>query len=255
MLWQDDSVTRSDRHQYLIRLGYDGSRFFGVPPQKEQPTVALALRERLEKAAGQRARALCFTARTDRGVHAVENYATCWFIDPLDAKQFESAIAIDRDDGLHRVEAFPVDIHVHARNVSAGKWYRYRIRTDGKADDRALHIEGSLNWELMQQMANCFQGTHDFSAYRYRCSSPNTVKTLSRVELVEVEGLIDIHFEGDGFLRWMIRKLVGTIVAVGQGVFTMDEAVKLLESGKSYGAPRAVDACGLTLMAIRRRSD
>ena len=49
---------RSDRHQYLIRLGYDGSRFYGVPPQKGQPTVADALRTRLETAAGQRARAL-----------------------------------------------------------------------------------------------------------------------------------------------------------------------------------------------------
>jgi tRNA pseudouridine38-40 synthase len=189
----------------------------------------------LEQAAGQRARALCFTARTDRGVHAVENYATCWFVKPLDIVAFESAVSADREDGLVNVIAIPVDVHVHARNVSAGKWYRYRIRTDGQVDPRALSVEGVLDWEAMQKMASHFEGTHDFSAYRYRCSSPNTVKTLMRVELVRGEGFFDIHFEGDGFLRWMIRKLVGTILAVGEGSFSSAE-----------------DACGLTLMAVRR---
>ena len=246
---------RSDRHQYLIRLGYDGSRFYGVPPQKGQPTVADALRTRLETAAGQRARALCFTARTDRGVHARENFATCWFLDPFDAAKFEQAVSADRDDGLHAVTASSVDIHVHARNISAGKWYRYRIRTDGRADDRALAVEGTLDMSAMKKMADGFCGTHDFSAYRYRCSSPNTVKTLSRVEMVEKDGVIEIHFEGDAFLRWMIRKLVGTIIAVGEGRYSVEEAVHLLDSAATYGAPRAVDACGLTLMAIRRKSD
>ena len=246
---------RPNRLQYLIRMGYDGARFYGVPPQKQSPTVAETLRARLEAAAGQRARALCFTARTDRGVHAVENYATCWFLAPLDAAAFESAVAEDRDDGLMNVHAEAVDVHVHARNVSAGKWYRYRLRTDGQQDERAVHIDGDLDWQAMQEMARNFEGTHDFSAYRYRCSSPNTIKTLSRVELVKLEGVIEIHFEGDGFLRWMIRKLVATLVAVGQRTFSIDEAVGLLQSGATYGAPRSVDACGLTLMAIRRRMD
>ena len=246
---------RLDRHQYLIRLGYDGARFYGVPPQKGFPTVTDALKERLESAAGQRARALCFTARTDRGVHAYENYATCWFVDPFDAAAFEAAVAVERDDGLNPVEALSVDVHVHARNVSAGKWYRYRIRTDGEPDERALPVDEPLNLQAMKEMASHFEGTHDFSAFRYRCSSPNTVKTLSRVEIVLNDGVIEVHFEGDAFLRWMIRKLVGTLIEVGQGRFSIEAAVDLLGAGVSYGAPRAVDACGLTLMAIRRRSE
>ena len=83
---------------------------------------------------------------------------------------------------------------------------------------------------------------------------------LSRLSLEVVFGLAKLDAclfcdEGDGFLRWMIRKLVGTIIAVGQGRFALEEAVELLASGRGYGAPRAVDACGLTLMAIRRKSD
>ncbi len=246
---------RPDRHQYLIRLGYDGSRFYGVPPQKAFPTVAVALRARLEDAAQQRARALCFTARTDRGVHAKENYATCWFVEPFSPESFQQAVSVERDDGLLDVQAIPVDVNVHARNIGVGKWYRYRLRTDGVADPCALVLDEALDWEAMVAMAEVFVGTHDFSAYRYRCSSPNTEKTLHRVELVQGQDCIEVHFEGDGFLRWMIRKLVGTIVAAGQGRFHTEEAIQLLQSGVSYGAPRAVDACGLTLMAIHRHAE
>lgn len=248
-------MIRRDRHQYLVQMGYDGARFFGVPPQRHGPTVASALMVRLHEAAGQRARALCFTARTDRGVHAVENYATCWFVDPFDAAAFESAVAVQRDDGLIDVRAISVDPHVHARNVSQGKWYRYRIRVDGEPDDRALLIEESLDVSAMRTLAEQFVGTHDFSAYRYRCSSPNTIKTLSRVEIISTDGVLEVHFEGDGFLRWMIRKLVGAIIEAGRGQFSVDEAIALLKSGKSYGAPRAVSPVGLTLMAIHRHKE
>ena len=246
---------RRDRHQYLVRMGYDGARFFGVPPQRHGPTVASALMIRLEEAAGQRARALCFTARTDRGVHAIENYATCWFVDPLDAARFEAAVSTERDDGLIDVQAIAVDVNVHARNVSQGKWYRYRIRVDGVEDARALKVVEPLDVAAMEALAAQFEGTHDFSAYRYRCSSPNTVKTLTRVEIVPKEGVLEIHFEGDGFLRWMIRKLVGALIEVGLGRFTVEEGVALLNAGKSYGAPKAVSAQGLTLMAVRRSAE
>jgi tRNA pseudouridine38-40 synthase len=248
-------MIRKDRNQYLVKMGYDGARFFGVPPQQHGPTVASALTCRLEDAAGQRARALCFTARTDRGVHALENYATCWFVDPFDATGFERAMAVERDDGLTAVEAIPVDPHVHARNVSQGKWYRYRIRIDGREDDRALGIVDPLDVSAMGQMAAQFVGTHNFSAYRYRCSSPNTIKTLTRVEIIPKDGVLEIHFEGDGFLRWMIRKLVGTMIEVGLGQFSVEDGVALLKAGKSYGAPKAVAPAGLTLMAIRRKEE
>ena len=104
-------MARLDRLQYLISFGYDGSRFYGVPNQPGLPTVGVTLRERLEAASGQRARALNFTARTDRGVHAVENLATCYFLPPMDEAAFEAAVAQDRPDGLERVVATRADFH------------------------------------------------------------------------------------------------------------------------------------------------
>ena len=248
-------MARTDRLQYLIRLGYDGSRFYGVPNQPGHPTVSVALRERLEHAAGQRARALNFTARTDRGVHAIENLATCWFLPPFDTAVFESAVSVDRPDGLINVVAKSTDFHTHARNVGRGKWYQYRLRLDDEQDERAWTIAEPLRVDAMHRLAEAFVGEHDFSAYSYKCSSPNTVKTVTRVDLtVDSSGLV-VDIEGNGFLRHMVRKMVATLVAVGANEFELDEALTLLASGAPRGTPRAAPAHGLTLMAIRRRSE
>ncbi len=248
-------MARLDRLQYLIRLGYDGSLFYGVPNQPGHPTVSVALRERLEKAAGQRARALNFTARTDRGVHALENIATCWFLPPFNASDFEAAVAVDRSDGLVNVVAEPTDFHTHARNVSRGKWYRYRLRTNGDSDPKAWGIPMPTAIDPMKQLAAAFVGEHDFSAFRYKCSSPNTVKRIHSVELTEDSEGIIIDIEGNGFLRHMVRKMVSTLVAVGAGEFELATALALLAQGAPRGTPRSVPPHGLTLMAIRRRQD
>ena len=247
-------MARPDRLQYLIRLGYDGSRFYGVPNQPGHPTVSVTLRERLEAAAGQRARALNFTARTDRGVHAVENFATCWFLPPFDAERFEAAVAMDRPDGLVGVIAERTGFHTHARNVSCGKWYRYRLRTDGMDDPRAWTIPAPARSDVMQRLASGLVGEHDFSAYSYKCSSPNTVKTITRVELIDDPEGITIDIEGNSFLRHMVRKMVATLVAVGAGEFDCELALDLLAQGAPRGTPRAAPAQGLTLMAIRRKT-
>ena len=245
-------MARLDRHQYLIHLGYDGSRFFGVAPQPNVPTVASALRERLEEAAEQRPRALNFTARTDRGVWAEHNLATCWFLPPFDAARFADVLSRERDDGLFDVRAEATGFHTHARNVGAGKWYRYRVRTDGEDDDRAWNIDGILNRAEMVRLASAFEGTHDFNAYRYKCSAPDPQKTLTRVAIESTVYGFDVHVEGEGFLRQMVRKIVSVLVAVGRDEYDADRAIHLLHTGAERGTPKAAPAQGLTLVRIHR---
>ena len=192
-------MARLDRLQYLISFGYDGSLFYGVPNQPGFPTVSVSLRKRLEDAAGQRARALNFTARTDRGVHAVENLATCYFLPPMDTEAFEAAVAEERSDGLERVVATLTDFHTHARNVGRGKWYRYRLRTDDEADSRAWAVPTPSDPDAMRALAQAFVGTHDFSAYSYKITSPSVVKSISRVDLTYSGTEIIIDIEGNGF--------------------------------------------------------
>jgi tRNA pseudouridine38-40 synthase len=104
----------------------------------------------------------------------------------------------------------------------------------------------------MNTLAGRFVGTHDFAAFRWRCSAPDTVKTLVRVDVVATDSGYVFDIEGNGFLRRMVRKLVGALVSVGTGDHTVDEVSALLDSGIGYGAPHGAPAEGLTLMAILR---
>lgn len=264
------------RHQLLIHFGYDGSRFHGLQPQRDVPTAGGALRARLEEAAGQRANALVFAARTDAGVNAIENLATCHFPLDVDLDSVRAAVAVDRDDGLLCVHADPVPYTVHARGAGRGKRYRYLI-DDGcpeRSLDAASATVGSyrnggvwpvtprLDVERMREAAPHFIGTHDFSTFRARrCEIKSPVKTLS---VVRVGGpfLHDpaagpdgrrrfvVEIAGTAFVRRMIRLMVGCLAEVGAGLRPPDDVARLLALCDRTQVGVCAPARGLTLMRV-----
>ena len=79
---------KKNRSQFLIRFGYHGSRFHGVQPQPDVITAGEALKRRLAQAAAEKPRGLVYAARTDSGVSALANYATCWYPKVEDEQNF-----------------------------------------------------------------------------------------------------------------------------------------------------------------------
>jgi tRNA pseudouridine38-40 synthase len=248
-----------DRTTLLIRFGYDGARFFGLQPQLDLPTAGAALAARLRMArtpTGEPtpAKALNFTARTDRGVHALGNLATCYFRGPLDLEHLLAQLATDHGDGLLAVSAQVVPTDVHARNVARGKHYRYRIRDrieEVTPDTHAWLIHPTVNVDVMQQAGNVFLGTHDFSSLRASgCSAATPVKTITKiiVHSHETDVVIDVH--GDAFLRKMVRNLVGLMVEVGTGWRSVDELATILAARDRRCAGICAPPEGLTLVAV-----
>jgi tRNA pseudouridine38-40 synthase len=249
------------RIQFLVRFGYDGSRFHGLQPQGPLPTAGAALRTRLEAALGARPKALCFAARTDAGVHALANAATCWANKPLDVPAFIEAAQRPRDDGLLGVRVFEVPYDVHARGSSRGKRYRYRIHDGcppGELDSRAAwQVVPRLNVGPMREAAKLFEGTHDFTALRAaRCTASSPIKTLGSVRvggpfpLHDGTRLLFVDVAGDAFLRKMVRILVGTLAEVGIGWRSPDEVGALLAARDRTQAGVTAPARGLCLMKV-----
>lgn len=249
------------RIQFLVRFGYDGSRFHGLQPQRHFPTAGAALRARLEEAAGQPARALCFAARTDAGVHAVANAATFWMEQPLDIERFLAAVSAPRDDGLWLVHAQQTPTNVHARGSSRGKRYRYRVEDNCSVDETtqryAWHIAPTLHIERVRAAAAYLVGTHDFTSFRApRCSASSPVKTLARVDIrgpfptTGERRLFFFDFAGDAFLRKMIRILSGTLVEIGTGLREPDDMKAILEGRDRQLAGMAAPARGLILLQV-----
>ncbi len=246
----------SRRVALLIRFGYDGARFYGLQPQKDFPTAGGALSSRLLAAAETRPRGLAFSARTDRGVHCGINLATTYFLaDDVDIAAVIEKMLIERDDGLvvHSVDV--VSPHVHARNISRGKHYRYVVRdgADPAAldDDHAWRIVPALDLSRMQEAARAVLGTHDFTSLRGSgCSASSVEKTIYRVDVVRAaDGLVVIDVVGDAFLRHMLRNLAGLLVEIGTGWRDVDvEGVLAVRHRQAAGL--MAPAAGLTLVAV-----
>ena len=140
------------RTQLLIRFGYDGARFSGLQPQGPLiPTAGYALKLRLTEAAGEPPKGLNFAARTDAGVHAESNVATCWWRErPVEG--LLERIGGVRNDGLINVEAAFVPPEIHARGSARGKLYRYVVEDGVPGEIDAAHAHA---WRIGPTLRRC----------------------------------------------------------------------------------------------------
>jgi tRNA pseudouridine38-40 synthase len=255
----------SRRATLLVSFGYDGEPFFGLQPQPDRPTAGGVLQARLWAAANQGPRGLAFAARTDRGVHALHNIATCWFpASDIVPERVAEALTMSNDERLWVRQVWRIDASVHARRVAVGKHYRYLIEHEASAERaqgdhrRAWSIVPHLDVEAMNTAARQMVGTFDFSSLRGGgCSAGTPIKTITRLDVTSApsgangNGLITIDVEGDAFLRHMVRNLAGLLVEVGAGCRDPGSIPGVIAARERYAAGLQAPAGALTLMALR----
>ena len=144
----------------------------------------------------------------------------------------------------------------HATDAARVKLYRYRIwngsvRSPLRAG-RFAWIQEPLALGPMRQAAAAFVGSHDFAALRAAGSSARTsVRTLRTIELAGETGHeIELDVLGEGFLRYMVRNLAGTLIAVGRGRFEVADAARILASRERGQAGPTAPAHGLSLVRV-----
>lgn len=245
------------RAQYLARFAYVGSGFYGVQEQPNFPTVMGAVRRRLESYACQPIKALAVSARTDRGVHALENYATFYLKDPVDSEQLIEDFQACRDDGLYALSLRRVDYRVHARANARNKTYRYTI-VDG-CDEKELG-SGAFAWRVVPHLsieAMSLAGRHlvgekDFSSLRGGgCQAHSPIKEIYSVSINRCpSGVIFIEIHGASFLRKMIRNMVGLLVEIGTNLRKPHSMVEILEKKDRRAAGIMAPAHGLCLVRV-----
>jgi tRNA pseudouridine38-40 synthase len=144
----------------------------------------------------------------------------------------------------------------HARYSAKQKTYAYRIlnRTRPSAIGRqyAWHIRTPLNIDALRPALYHVVGTHDFKAFE-GAGSPrdNTIRTVQSAEVYKNDSdYLIIEITADGFLRFMIRNIVGTLVDVGSGKFTPDDFYRILQSKDRNQASATAPPHGLFLMRV-----
>lgn len=248
------------RQQVLMKLSYRGRKFHGVPPQPGLLTVSDGLQSALVSYFGQRAKALVFTARTDRGVNADVNYATGWFQNGPRVPAEGVALA-PVGYGLDCLHVMPTSNHTFARTLSVSKSYTYRFRTGTLAKSREdisfWDILPALDPQAMHVAAQVLVGEHDFSSFQIRGgeNKGDNFCLIQRAYVASHGEEIVFSIEGARFLRRMVRILAGTLAEIGCGLMPVEEIYTLLKKpGPSWVGPTA-PARGLTLSNVKLKRE
>jgi tRNA pseudouridine38-40 synthase len=241
---------------YRMIVQYDGTRYNGWQKQGDTDnTIQNRLESILQRMAGEPVD-VHGAGRTDAGVHARGQVA-----------QFRLETAKTPEEIRDYLnEYLPEDIGVlsvavaaprfHSRYNASEKTYQYRI-----SKDKACHVfdrkyvyeyKGHLDVDAMKIATIQLRGEHDFKSF---CGNPrmrkSTVRTIYAIHITEDEKEIDLTFIGDGFLQYMVRILVGTLIEVGEGKRDPGSMGALIEARDRMMAGPTAPACGLTLMKVK----
>lgn len=235
-------------------IQYDGTAYCGWQEQKNgisiQETVELAL----AKILGERVRVQA-AGRTDAGVHALAMPAVFMTATPLPLKAFLDGLNsyLPPDIAVQVVEEVAENFRVIGD--AAYKTYRYTIlnsRLRSPLNHRtSWHIRSPLNLEAMREAAGYFVGEHDFATFRgQNCTAKTSIRRVDLVEIRQSGTLISIDVTGGGFLKQMVRIMVGTLVAVGQGRFEAARVKHLLQNPDRTKAGVTAPPQGLCLLEV-----
>lgn len=251
----EHSLSAYGTMNFRITLAYDGTDFTGWQMQPAARTIQGVLTAALTKLDG--APVTVFGAgRTDSGVHAEGQVAS-----------FQLSLIRTADELLDALNgSLPIDIRVleaaaapdsfHARRDARGKTYRYHLYTARVMtpflNRYAWHFPYPLDPDRLQEDAGLLLGTHDFSAFTVSSTEVQTrIRTLTEVEVLRDGASLMLSFSGNGFLRYMVRTMVGALVDINRGRLKAESLVELLETGDRHLAGRMAPAKGLTMVKVQ----
>ena len=249
-----------ERRFYALRLLYDGGRFRGFQHQPGLPTVQDALEGALS-AAGVRA-TLAVAGRTDAGVHALGQIVSFSARLELDPAALRARLNAGLPEGILCLDAWRMPASFHARSSAHSRRYVYLVGAPPPEplrpyawtlpDERAFPgVTTPPDPARVRAALAHAVGTHDFGGFARPGEQRGTVRTVTRADVVTADWapLLALVFEGRGFLRAMVRNLVGTAVAAGVGVLEPDALRDLLLARARYRGVRA-PGWGLTLAGV-----
>lgn len=239
---------------FRITIQYDGTNYHGWQIQPNGRTVQGELRRALS-ILDHRPVTVYGAGRTDAGVHAEGQVANFFVERDFDLRELRDAINGNLDRDIRVLEVIPVSDSFNARHSSKQKTYRYRIWTGDVISPFAFrfvhHYRAGLDVREMRRASEDLVGAHDFSAFTVANSeAEDHVRTLTGLDIEETANEISIIVSADGFLRYMVRTVVGTLIEVGRGKRIAASVAATLESCDRANAGPSAPANGLTLVRV-----
>jgi tRNA pseudouridine38-40 synthase len=237
---------------YKLVLCYDGTDYYGWQRQPRRKTIQGTIEEAIARLAGKSV-SVTGAGRTDAGVHAQGQVANVKVALRLSASEFHKALNALLPADIRVTGLEPAPPEFHARRDAAGKIYQYRICTArfiSPFDFRyALHWPHPLNVRRMREAAALFVREDDFSGFSSN-RDLYPVRTVTRSELHRRAEEITYTIEANGFLRYMVRTIVGTLLEVGRGRIEPAAVEAVFREKKRTLASPTAPAKGLCLLKV-----
>ncbi|MEE4243013.1 MAG: tRNA pseudouridine(38-40) synthase TruA [Desulfopila sp.] len=244
-----------------LLIAYDGTTFHGWQIQPNTPTIQGEI-EYCLSIIHNRHITLHGAGRTDAGVHANGMVAHFHSEKTMDPGAFKAGLNSMLPESIRILQASEESPSFHARFSVTSKTYVYSIYNGEILLPQkrlyTVHIRKQLDFDTMKQCLKELVGTHDFASFETAGSRDplfpsrkGSTRTIHEAYICEIGG--DFHsftFTGDGFLRHMVRNIVGTVLEVGLGSRTVDDFKAALTARKRSAAGPTSPARGLTLERI-----
>ena len=237
-----------------LTVAYDGTRFVGWQRQAEGESIQGVLEDVLARFEGAPV-TVHGAGRTDAGVHARGQVASVQLTCGHEAATLLRALNAQLPEDVRVLAVEDAPPAFHARFSARSKSYRYQLGPGAVASpfDRAYvwTLPERLDVAAMQQAAAGLVGTHDFAAFQsVGTHVPDSVRTITASRVAADGDLLVYDVTADGFLRHMVRAIVGTLVEVGRGWRPADSMPALLEGGRRHDAGATAPPHGLFLVRV-----
>ena len=241
--------------RFLIKFSYDGTLYSGFQSQKGLNTIQEKLEEAVTKINNGKKTNIVATGRTDKGVHALCQYAHVDIDVNITEKKLKKAMNSNLPDDIHVISTEIVDKDFHARYNVKEKTYKYIINT-GEYNPLERNYVFQYNYKLdidnMKKAIKYFIGEHDFRAFvTDNKEKENCIRTITKADIKEENNKIIITFIGNGFLRYQVRNMVGILIKIGENKISPEDVEKIIESKDRTKAGKTAPPEGLYLTDIK----
>jgi tRNA pseudouridine38-40 synthase len=245
---------------FKLTIAYDGTDFHGWQAQTSKPTIQGEIAHVLGRLTQERV-SLYGAGRTDAGVHALGQVASFKTGSGLAAQEFQRALNALLPLAIRIVGAEEVGPTFHARWSARRKVYRYRIYRGKVVPPMiwryVLHYPFPLDEEAMRDAAGRFVGMHDFASFAASTGSEDDDQERSMEreiyssELTRTDEELIFTVSGRSFLRYMVRKMVGTLLDIGRGKLVVGDIERLFELKDRSKSGPTVPAQGLVMVEVQ----
>ncbi len=237
--------------RYKMVISYEGTNYYGFQKQANKVTIEEKLLEALYQIHCKEIK-IVGSGRTDKGVHAIGMVAhfDSWL--DLSDYHFTKALNTYLPEDIRIKSVTKVSADFHARYSAKSKTYKYIISKKYNVFKRNLetYVPYNLDTKSMRQALNKFVGKHDFLGFSSYVKGKPTVKEIYYVSLEEDHEKIIITFKGDGFLKYMVRRIVGTLIDIGRDRKDITVIDEIFNTKNGSLSGKTIDPEGLYLVEV-----